>query len=83
VVAKVVTRVTVTKVEGDPHERLACAVIHQALWDATSSTAPAKVRDSAWQFLADEGRLAFWCTVAGVPAHALRERVSELREREA
>jgi len=61
---------------GGPHARLACAVIHQAMRDAASSAAPSRIRREARQFLSDGPRLGFWCAIAGVSVRALRDQDS-------
>lgn len=63
-----------------PHRTLACAVINQALRDATSSSVSGQVRQDARRFLTDTGRLGFWCDVAGIGLNTLRERIPRVTE---
>jgi hypothetical protein len=48
------------------HQHLAFAVVRQAIADATNTTAPAPVRQSARRFLAGNRMYRFWSTLATV-----------------
>jgi hypothetical protein len=59
-----------------PLQRLACAVLRQAVADATSRTRPPAGRALARAWLRDGDGLRFWCAVAGLPPDLVQARIA-------
>ncbi len=66
----------VTVVRPAPHrewwERLACAVLLQAVADAQNDSATRTAREDARRFLAGGWRLEAWCNAASLPVGIVR-----------